>query len=132
MESSPLSNKKVITVILFLQLIPLFLFPPDVFTLASQEWWLPLMLVIMALVGLVQLVFLHNPGPQPWYLLNFAQGFNVISRLLMLFPQTYMNIGGKQIFNSVYVILTVISMAISAFLINYFERADVRLNLLKD
>ena len=117
---------------MFLQLIPLFLFPTTIFNLKSQEWWLPALLVGLSIYGLIQLVFLHNPNPQPWYLINFAQGFNVISRLLMLFPHITMNADGKQVFNSTYVILTVISILFSAFLISYFERADVRLELLKD
>jgi hypothetical protein len=132
MKSSSLSNKKVIVALLFLQLIPLILFPPSIFALKSTEWWLPILLMVMALVGLIQLVFLHNPNPQPWYLINFAQGFNVISRLLMLFPHITMNLDGKQVFNASYVILTVFCMLFSAYLIGYFERADVRLELLRD
>jgi cyanate permease len=132
MERSSLANKKVIIALMFLQLVPLILFPPSVFSLDSQEWWLPVLLMIMAIVGLVQLVFLHNHEPNPWYLINFAQGFNLISRLLMLFPHITTNDNGNQVFNTAYVILTVISMAFSAFLISYFERADVRLELLRD
>jgi hypothetical protein len=132
MKRSSLSSKKVIIAFMFLQLIPIILFPASVFNLRSQEWWLPVLLMIMALIGLIQLVFLHNPLPNPWYLINFAQGFNVISRLLMLFPHITANSDGKQVFNTAYVILTVIAMAFSAFLINYFERADVRLELLRD
>ncbi len=120
---------QVISVILFLQLIPLVLFPPASFSPDSQEWWLPAMLVVLSLVGVIQLVFRHSYQSWPWYLISFAQGFSIISRLMMLFPHATFVEKGVWVIDGLYVILTVISMALSTLLLLYMEWPEVRLGL---
>jgi hypothetical protein len=108
-------------ILLWLQFVPLILFPLSSYNVTTQEWWLPAMLVVLALVGTVQLVVRRSLAPWPWYLISFSQGFNIISRLMMVMPQ---------VFNGLYVTLSVISMLASAFYLWYTELPEVRLNVL--
>ncbi len=81
-----ITTPKAITILLFLQLIPLVLFPGESFAGTSQEWWLPFILGLLTLWAIVEVVFRHNFASWPWHLFAFAQGFNIISRLMMIFP----------------------------------------------
>jgi hypothetical protein len=65
-------------------------------------------------------------------LISFAQGFNIISRLMMLMPHITRNNNGVQVFNALYVVLAVISLAFSAFLLWYTELPEVRLGLVRE
>jgi hypothetical protein len=111
-----LSKRSTISTLLILQIIALVLLPLDSFKIANQEWWLGVLLSIMTIVGSIQIMRRSVVG-WPWYLINFAQGFNIISRLMTLFPHAMVTVDGKDIFNSTYVIITVIAMALSAFMI---------------
>jgi hypothetical protein len=115
-----------IKTILFLQLFPLVLFPPSSFSPSTQEWWLPVLLGVMVLVAIVQLLFVRTFQMWPWYLLSFAQGFNIISRLMLLMPHATVNQNGVQVFNTPYVSLTLVSILISSFLLWYMETPEVR------
>jgi len=125
-----LTTPLAITVLLVFQFIPMVLFPLDSFSLKTQEWWLPVVLAVLALISTIQL-FRHSVATWPWHLIGFSQGFNIISRLLMLFPHATYNLNGAQFFNSTYVILSLISMGFSAFLLWYTELPEVRMGLLK-
>jgi hypothetical protein len=116
---------------LILQFIPMVMFPPESFSPKTQEWWLPVLLAILAIIAIVQL-YRHSVATWPWHLIGFSQGFNIISRLLMLFPHATLNQDGGQVFNTTYVILSVLSMGLSAFLLWYTELPEVRMGLLRD
>jgi hypothetical protein len=118
-----------IKLILILQFIPLILFPPESFK--TQEWWLPVLLALLVVVAVVQL-FRRSLAIWPWYLISFAQGFNIISRLMMLMPHITRNENGTQVFNALYVVMAVISLAFSAFLLWYTELPEVRLGLVRE
>jgi hypothetical protein len=125
-----LSNRIAIYVILCLQIVPLLIFPVSSYSPQSQEWWLPIVLSFLVVIALVQLVFRKSVASWPWYLLAFSQGFNIISRLMMLLPHTTVNAGGVQRFNTDYFVIAVIAMALSAFEIWYCELPEVRNKLL--
>jgi hypothetical protein len=125
-----LSKRFMIPVILCLQVVPLLLFPPSSYALTSQEWWLPAVLTVLAVVALVQILIRRSPSPAPWYILSFAQGINIISRLMMLMPRSTLFVAGTQRFNTQYVILTVVAMALSALEIWYGDLPEVRKGLL--
>jgi hypothetical protein len=124
-----LTQPKVITLILILQLIPLILFPASSFSPNTQEWWLPVVLAVLAFAGVFQLTFRHSMEGWPWYLIGFAQGFNIISRLMMLMPHATYNNNGVQVFNSVYFTLSTIAMLLSAFMLWYIEWPEVRMKM---
>jgi hypothetical protein len=126
MNKQALSTRPVIAVLLILQIIPLLLFPISSFQGSNQELWLPVAMALMTLIGFFYIVVRKSRMDWPWYLMAFAQGFNIISRLMMFMPHTTYNLDGKQLFNTTYVILTLIAMVWSAFYLWYSEWPEVR------
>jgi hypothetical protein len=125
-----LSARGAIPVVMCFQVVPLLVFPLSSYTVKSQEWWLPVFLTVLVFISLVQLLIRKTQAMWPWYLVSFAQGVNIISRLMMLLPHVTKNNEGVQIFNTIYVIITVAAMLISAFEIWYNDLPEVRRNLL--
>ena len=126
MRNPLFGNTKFLYTVLFLQFIPLLLFPPSVFELTSQKWWLPALLVVMSIIGTIQL-FRKTVAPWSLYLISFAHGFNVISRLLMLLPQSTEG----SAFNGLYFVFSVVSMGLSAFMLWILELPRTRQVLVK-
>lgn len=125
-------NRNLIIPFLFLQLVPLILYPLESFSLTTQEWWLPTLLAFLSILGSVELVVRHNPQTWPWDLLSFSQGFNIISRLLMFMPRTIMNIEGAQKFNYAYISITMVAMVLSWLLLWYLEQPEVRMGIMPE
>ncbi len=121
-----LFNRVVIFILLGLQIVPVVIFPLSSFTVASQEWWLPVLMTVLLILSLFQLLIRKSRAAWPWYLISFTQGFNIISRLLMLAPHTTFNVEGVQVFNAGWVGLAVLSMLLSAFGLWYCELPEVR------
>ncbi len=128
MKHSSFTQPAVIKIILILGLVPIVIFPPSTYDIKSQEWWLPLILVVLALVGIVEL-FRKSSAPWPMYLVAFAQGFNIISRLLMFMPNSTLEVNGVQAVNTLYLVLTVISMITSGLILWYIELPEVKQKL---
>jgi len=125
-------KRSLIIPFFILQLIPIVLFPPSSYALTTQEWWLPLLLAVLTIFATIELVVRHNPEAWPWYLLSFGQGFNIISRLLMLMPHTVLNTDNGQIFNTPYVIITLFCISISWFFLWYLEQPELRMGVMQD
>jgi hypothetical protein len=121
-----LSSRGFIILVLILQIIPLLLFPLESFSPTSQEWWLPALLAVLVLVADFEVIVRGTVNVWPWTLMSFAQGFNIISRLMMIWPHAGVTIGGVTIYNIPYIILTVISILLSAVLIWFIDQQDVR------
>jgi len=68
----------------------------------------------------------------PWDLMSFAQGFNIISRMMMLWPHATKVAGQATVLDVSYIILTFVAMMLSAFLLWYTELPDVRLGLVRE
>jgi hypothetical protein len=115
-----------------LQLIPLVLFPPASFSPTTQEWWLPVLLAVLVLWADFELIVRRNNQMWPWYLMSFAQGLNIISRIMMLWPHATVTVNRVDTLNVPYIALTFVSMALSAFLLWYTELPDVRLGLVRE
>jgi hypothetical protein len=64
-------------------------------------------------------------------LFGFAQGFNIISRLMMILPHAILNDNGVQSFDAPYVSLTLISIILSGLFLWYTELPDTRLGLIR-
>lgn len=131
MRRSFLSQPSVIIAILLLQIIPLVLFPLNVFQPTGQIWWLPAILVICTLVADFQIIVRRSNSVNPWLLIGFAQGFNVISRLMMVWPNATLTSEAGTSVNWVYLALTIISIAASWWLLIYTEKPEIREGLLK-
>ena len=127
-----LIKPNAIKIILFLQFISLVLFPPETYSLTNQEWWLPALLAIMVAAANYQIMARRSLAIWPWYLISFAQGFNIISRLMLILPHAMRNDNGVQVFNTPYFLLSLISMALSAFMLWYAELPEVRLGLVHE
>jgi hypothetical protein len=131
MRRSFLTQPAVIIVILILQLIPLVLFPANSFSAKSQVWWLPALLVVLVLIADFQIIVRRSSSVRPWLLVGFAQGFNVISRIMMVWPNaTIVSETGTAV-NWTYLVLTIISMAASWWLLIYTEKPAIREGLLR-
>jgi hypothetical protein len=124
-----LSRPYVTRAIIALQVIPLLAFPPSSYALASQELWLPAFLCVLSGISVLRLFLGKGRAAWAWYMISFAQGFNIISRLMMLMPHATYNDQGVQRFNSAYVLISVVAMVISAFEIWYHELPEVRARL---
>ena len=109
-------------------IIPLVLFPAATFNVKSQEWWLPAILVVLAIIGIVQIIR-KSTAHWPMFIVAFSHGFNIISRLLMLMPQSTIDVNGVTVVNSTYLIMTVISMVISTAFLWFVELPEVKQQL---
>ncbi len=127
-----LASRKVIVAVLVLQLIPLMLFPAASFSANTQEWWLPVLLAVLVLIADFELIIRRSSAAWPWYLMSFSQGFNIISRLMMLWPHATLTVGGVTVANLPYIVLTLAAMGLSALLLWYTELPDVRLGLIRE
>jgi hypothetical protein len=132
MQRGAITSRKVIIAMLILQFIPLILFPPESFSTDTQEWWLPVLLAALVLLADFELVVRRSSQPWPWYLMSFSQGFNIISRLMMLWPHATRIVGGTTVANVPYILLTLVSMGLSVLLLWYTELPEVRLGLMRE
>jgi hypothetical protein len=131
MQSQALARPATIKALLILQVIPLMMLPPESFSGTTQEWWLPVMLVVMVLVAAYALIVRRTSAAWPWYLVSFTQGFNIISRIMLVWPHATANVSGQQTIDWAYLLLTLISVLWSTFLLWYFEKPAVRVGLLR-
>jgi len=132
MQRRALASRGMIILVLILQFVPLVLFPPESFAPTTQEWWLPVLLAMMVLWADFELMVRRSDQTWPWHLMSFAQGVNIISRIMMLWPHATKVVGQATVLNTPYVILTFVAMALSAFLLWYTELPDVRLGLVRE
>ncbi len=121
-----LSGPRLVYVIMCLQVIPLVLLPGESWSLATQEWWLPVMLTALVVYALVQLLIRRTRSMAPWYIISFAQGFSIISRLMMLLPHATIGQGIEQRFDLPYVLLALVSICLSWLWIWYCDLPEVR------
>ncbi|MCL4505242.1 MAG: hypothetical protein M1434_11965 [Chloroflexi bacterium] len=126
-----LTTRNAIIVLLIAHVIALPLFPPESFVVDSQEWWLPVLLMILIIVADVELIARHSDKEWPWYLISFGNGFNILSRLMMVWSHATYAAEGSNAPNYLYIVLTIISIAISTFMLVYTEWPEVRVRLLK-
>jgi len=126
-----ITTRSAITVVLILQVLTLPLFPPESFAGNSQEWWLPILLMLMVVIADVELIVQHSNKTWPWDLISFANGFNILSRLMMVWSHATLASKGSDLPNIPYILLTVISLAISSSILVYTEWPEVRMGLLK-
>jgi hypothetical protein len=121
-----LSGPRLVYVIMCLQVIPLLLLPGESWSLSTQEWWLPVMLTALVAYALVQLLIRRTRSMAPWYIISFAQGFSIISRLMMLLPHATIGQGSEKRFDLPYVLLALASICLSWLWIWYCDLPEVR------
>jgi len=121
-----LSGSRLVPVLMCLQVVPLLLLPGESWSLKTQEWWLPVMLTALVVYALVQLLIRRTRSMAPWYIISFAQGFSIISRLMMLLPHATITEGKAQRFDLPYVLLAIVSICLSWLWIWYCDLPEVR------
>jgi hypothetical protein len=125
-----LTTPVIIWLLCIIQFIAFLMFPPASFSPTSQEWWLPVLNALMALLGILQLMVRRSVQTWPWHIQSFAHGMNIISRLMMLMPRATRNVQGVLRLNGLYLVLTAAAMLLSAFYLWYFEIHEVRITFL--
>jgi hypothetical protein len=131
MARKSIASPVLLSLLLVVQFVPLVLFPPRSFSPASQEWWLPVLCAVLTLVAGLQVVIRRSTQLWPWYILSFAHGINIISRLMMLMPRATVNVKGTLRPNWPYLLLSVLAMLASAFYLWYYEKHEVRTAFLR-
>jgi hypothetical protein len=126
MPIASLAARKTAMMLLLLQPIPLLLLPPESFGAKSQEWWLPALLAVLVLLAGGELLVRRSHAVWPWHLMIFAQGFNIISRIMMVWAHATRFVGGVMVFNLPYLVLTALAISWSGFLLWYLELPAVR------
>ena len=114
------TRQKLLLLYIF-QIIPLLIYPPA--TLKSGIVLVGILAVIFILLG-----FGLRLG-RNWALsLSLTlQGFNVVVRLLMVFPNALMRLSsGAFVYDLSYIALSVVSIALSLFFLLRLDRPDVR------
>ena len=132
MQRHALASPGAIITILIIQLVPLLLFPAASFSPSTQEWWLPMLLAIMTVIAVIELIARRSVATWPWLLMIFAQGFNIISRIMMVWSHATKTVGDLLVPNWPYILLTIIAMTISTLLVLYFEKSEIRTGLLRN
>ncbi|HNT23633.1 MAG TPA: hypothetical protein PKM21_04665 [Anaerolineales bacterium] len=61
----------------------------------------------------------------------FVQGFNVIIRIMMFFPNAAKSVGDSIIVNWLYIFFSLLGLGISMFLMLRLDRSDVRVTMTK-
>jgi len=126
-----LVRRPVVVAVLVGQFVPLLLFPPESFSANRQEWWLPALLAALVLLADLALLVRHSLQIWPWHLLLFAHGFNIISRLMMIWSHATKMVGGIAVADGPYLLATLIAMAGSAALLWYWELPGVRMSVFR-
>ncbi len=130
MQQRSLTHPVTVAAVLIIQIVPLILFPLSLFKINNQDWWLPVLLAIMVLVADFQIIVRRSVQTGPWYLLAFAQGFNIISRLMMLWAHATITVNKVNVPNTSYILLTALSVILSVFVLWYSEKPEVRMAFL--
>jgi hypothetical protein len=120
----------IIRIMLVLQVAPLLAMPISTYSLNTQEWWLPAFLSLLTLISLIKILPRRSLSTWPWYLLAFSQGFNIISRLMMLLPHATKYVEGSGMTaNGPYIVISMSAMIFSAVELLYCELPEVRLRM---
>jgi hypothetical protein len=116
-----MSNRRQFFLIYLFQIIPLLFYPPEL--LKSGIVIIGILVLVYALLGY-----------GIWRGRNWAlslsitlQGFNIVIRLLMLFPNALMRLPeGGFVFDLPYLALSAVSIGLSLFFLLRLDRPDIR------
>ena len=119
-------SRRLVSTLLCVLIVPLVLLPPSAYSMDSQIWWLPAFLAVLSAIALFQLIVRRSQASWPWYLLGFSQGFNILSRLMVLLPRVTVAVDGVERLNAEAVPIYLGTIVLSALGLTYLERTDVR------
>lgn len=110
-------------VLLLVQFVPLALFPPAMVTAIPQVMTIPAFLTILALVATIATVA-GSRAAWPRAMLIFAQGLNVVSRLMIMIVQAMPN---AQTTNVPFILVNCLCIAISLVALYLFDQFQLNL-----
>ncbi len=110
-------------ILLIVQFIPLILFPPSIIMFNSQVLTIPIFLILLDAVATVALVA-GSRSAWPRSMLVFAQGLNVISRLMMLVSQSMPT---KTTTDVPFIVLNLLSLIVSLVALYMFDQFQINL-----
>lgn len=113
-------KSRIVTAVAILQFIPPLILPPSIFTSANLATFV-LLAIVLALSGLLAWGLLTYRG---WarVLTIFVQGFNMIARLLILFPNAVKPNGYV---DYAFILTSVISITFSGILLYSIDKPDI-------
>ncbi|MGD2105764.1 MAG: hypothetical protein PVJ55_11710 [Anaerolineae bacterium] len=111
------SRPTIVTVVAVLQFIPAFLLPPSIL-LSAPTFLLLVPVALFVFMGWAMLTL------KPWAttLCMFVQGFNVIARFLIMFPQA----SPGENTNLVFVLTSLASIGLSTAILYVIDRPNVQ------
>jgi hypothetical protein len=111
------SRPTIVTIVAVFQFIPAFLLPPDMLLSANP-------LVLLAPVALFAFLGWAMLTLKPWAttLCIFVQGFNAITRFLIMFPQASAGDGTNWLF----VLTSLLSIGLSTAILYVIDRPNVQ------
>ena len=83
------------------------------------------------IVDLLELIKVDEENGQALTFGIFVQGFNVIIRIMMFFPNAAKSVGDSIIVNWPYIFFSLLGLGISMFLMLRLDRSDVRVTMTK-
>jgi len=115
-----MSNRQQLLLIYLFQIVPLLIFPLE--TLKTGIIIVGILVAVFALLGYGLL------RGRNWALsLSITmQGFNVVIRLMMLFPNALTKVGGGYVFDLPYLALSALSIGLSLYFLLRLDRPDIR------
>ena len=113
-------KSRVVTIVAILQFIPPLILPPSAFASPSLAI-IALLAIVLALFGLLAWGLLTY---RAWarVLTIFVQGFNMIARLLILFPNAVNRDGHVDLAS---ILTSVISIALSCIVLYFIDKPDI-------
>jgi len=118
-----MSQIQRILLFVILPILAPLLVPPEWFSNAGFRLFISIVIVL----GIVAAVFTMRRSAGGITLTIFVQGLNVISRLMMFWPH-FTDAGRIDIF---YVLTSVVSLALSAYLVLRLDKVDVRIQMVR-
>jgi hypothetical protein len=113
------SGRRLILFVAIFQFIPLLLYPPQILLSVS-----PIFLVIaVLLLALVGWQFVQR---QAWASIfsTFLQGFNIITRIILLFPHALINQGAGEV-NYLFLTTGVLAILLSIYFLYLLSRPEL-------
>jgi hypothetical protein len=117
------SGQRLVLFVAVFQFIPLVLYPPEIL-LSISPAFLVITALLLVLVGW-QLVRRRSWAP---IFSTFLQGFNVITRIILLFPHALIS-GGAGGVNYLFLITGVVSILISTFFLYLLAKPELEVGV---
>jgi len=116
-------SRKMSIVLVVLQFIPLILIPPGLIESDSQVLTIPIFLIVLALIATIALAMGNRTG-WPRAMLIFAQGINVVTRLMILLSHAA---PARGVVDWPFVVASLLAIGMSGFILYMFDQFQLNL-----